>query len=247
MATVFNIQHFSVGDGDGIRTTVFFHGCNLHCPWCHNPESFTPTAVPDLRCKQRSIESILAEILEDRDYYGNDGGVTFSGGEVLLQAETAAKLARLVKEAELSLFVDTAGLAQDITNCMFEMLNPFTDVYLFDYKTASADQYASAIGGDLALIRENIRRLLADGKEVRIRIPLIPGFNTDAASVDAICEELSALGIRRVELLPFHRLGSGKYETLGLDYAYRHTSPLTKETLTAITDRFAADFAVSVE
>lgn len=244
MLQIFNIQHFSVGDGDGIRTTVFFHGCNLRCPWCHNPESFTQTTVSGLCCRQVAEESVLAEILEDRDYYADGGGVTFSGGEVLLQAENATKLARMVKEAGISLFVDTAGC---VPYRAFEMLNPYTDVYLFDYKTASAAKYATVIGGNLALIRENLRRLLADGKDVRIRIPLIPGFNTDPASVDALRADLADLGIRRVWLLPFHRLGSGKYETLGLEYPYRHTPPLAKEALAEITGRFAADFTVSVE
>ena len=146
--------------------------------------------------------------------------------------------------AGISLFSDTAGC---VPYRAFEALNPYADVYLFDYKTASTARYASVIGGDLALIRANLRRLLADGKEVRVRIPLIPGFNTDSDSIDALRTDLADLGIRRVELLPFHRLGSGKYETLGLEYPYRHTPPLTKEVLAAIIDRFAADFTVCTE
>ena len=101
MLNIFNIQHFFVGDGDGIRTTVFFKGCNMCCPWCHNPESLSaaPTKLCDKRRSTTEIlgkmvpaEDVVREVLVDREYYEESGGgATFSGGEVLLQAEGAKK------------------------------------------------------------------------------------------------------------------------------------------------------------
>lgn len=249
-----NIQHFSVGDGDGIRTTVFFKGCNLHCPWCHNPETVSPDETVlrypgqtrTERCGRRMrAEEVLAELLEDRDYYEESGGgVTFSGGEVLLQADAAASLAAKLRAEGISLFVDTAGC---VGYEAFERLNPYTDVYLYDFKTASEEDCARVVGGSLARIRDNLARLLADGKRVRVRIPLIPGFNTSDAASDAIIRELAALGVTAVELLPFHRMGSGKYEAMGLPYAYRDTEPLQKAEAGRIAARYARAFTVKTE
>ena len=208
MLHISNVQHFSTGDGAGIRTTVFFQGCNLHCPWCHNPENLHVGVVtlryhaPD-RVEQmgRSVtaEQLLPELLEDADFYKPDGGVTFSGGEVLLQAAEAAELARLLHQNGISVLVDTAGcLRYDA----FAALNPYVSGYLFDFKTADAARYR-AIGGDLSLIKQNLVRLLREGIGVRIRIPLIPDFNVDAESARNRCNAggsvaLSPFGERQI-------------------------------------------------
>ena len=254
MLNIFNIQHFSVGDGDGIRTTVFFKGCNLHCPWCHNPESlsFSPVILHDKKRnteevsgRQATAEEVLCEILEDRDYYAESGGgVTFSGGEVLLQATAAAELAKRLKEEQISVFVDTAGC---VPYQAFKTLNAYVDTYLFDVKTASARQYKDVIGGDLPLVTENLRRLLSEQIDVRIRIPLIPDFNTDPSSVEALCHLLTEIGVTAVDLLLFHRMGSGKYEALGLDYRYKDVPPMEKKQIEPIRKQYETYFRVRVE
>ena len=244
MVTISNIQHFSVGDGPGIRTTVFFQGCNLHCPWCHNPENlrkapavltYKTTGKTEVLGKTVAPEKILPELLEDRDFYlQSGGGVTFSGGEVMLQATSAAELAGCLKGHGVPVLIDTAGC---VPYSQFACLNPVVAGYLFDFKTADAEKYKS-IGGDLALVTENIRKLQEEPLELHIRIPLIPDFNTDAESVIAIGQYLNKLGIRSVELLPFHRLGSGKYEAMGLTYAYAQTQPLTPQQVAEIQSLF---------
>ncbi|MBQ3095187.1 MAG: radical SAM protein [Clostridia bacterium] len=251
-ANIANIQHFSVGDGDGIRTTLFFKGCNLRCPWCHNPETLSaapvtlayPHGAQD--CGRRIPEAeILAELMEDADFYRESGGgVTFSGGEVLLQAQAAQSLAARLKAAGISLFVDTAGCAPFSA---IEALLPYADTWLFDYKTASPQKFREVIGGDLALVEENLQRLLARGAKVRIRIPLIPGFNTHAEDVALICSRLKEFGITEVDLLPFHRLGSGKYEALGLVYAYRDTPPQMPEEKARLRALYETHFTVTME
>ena len=244
MVTISNIQHFSVGDGPGIRTTVFFQGCNLRCPWCHNPENlrrapavltYKTTGKTEVLGKTVAPEEILPELLEDQEFFTESGGgVTLSGGEVMLQAEGAAVLAAQLKERGIPTLIDTAGC---VPYAHFARLNPVVAGYLFDFKTADAEKY-KAIGGDLTLVTENIRNLLEEPVELHIRIPLIPGFNTDASSITAMGKHLKALGIRGVELLPFHRLGSGKYEAMGLTYAYAHTQPLTPSQVAEIQSLF---------
>jgi len=248
-----NIQHFSVGDGEGIRTTVFLKGCNLRCPWCHNPENLCkePTALHYKATGKTetvghlvSEEDILDELLEDKDFYSeSNGGVTFSGGEAMLQASGLVPLAILLKANGVSVLVDTAGC---VPYSSFQKLNPFVAGYLFDFKTADENQYRE-IRGDLWLVVENIRRLLEDGMTVQIRIPLIPNFNTSVCSTQAICERLRDIGIQHVDLLPFHRLGSAKYEAMGLEYPYRTQHPLTKEELGEIEAIYKKYFTVKIE
>lgn len=235
------IQHFSVGDGAGIRTTVFCKGCNLRCPWCHNPETWL--AAPQTlyyeqlgrqECcgVQMEIAEIVREILEDRDFYEESGGgVTISGGEALLQAKAVAALSKALKEERISVLVDTAGC---VPYEAFESVLPYVDGVLYDYKSAREEDYRSVIKGEFALVRKNLERLLMDGAKVCVRIPLIPGFNTDEASVRMIGMDLRRLGIKEADLLPFHRMGSGKYKALGWEYPYRNTEPLTKKELEMI-------------
>lgn len=253
MLNISKIQHFSTGDGEGIRTTVFFKGCNLHCPWCHNPENlssapvrlhYRATDTDEILGRTVSVEEILPELLEDKAFFDEShGGVTFSGGEAMLQANALVPLARALRDRGVSVLVDTAGC---VPYALFEQLNPFIAGYLFDFKTADEHQYRE-IGGDLSRILENLHRLQADRIPIFIRIPLIPGFNTSPQATRAICERLQALEIKHVDLLPFHRLGSAKYEAMGLDYAYRTQQPLTQEELDEIKAIYQAYFSVTVE
>lgn len=128
----------------------------------------------------------------------------------------------------------------------FELTNPYVDGYLFDYKTDEAEKY-SRLGGDRHLIRDNIRALLRDGKNVRIRIPLIPNFNTSDAAIHSMCESLRELGVKTVDLIPFHRMGSGKYKALGLSYPYQDISLLAKEQLQKIRNTFSDYFETNLE
>lgn len=248
-----DVQHFSVGDGPGIRTTVFFKGCNLRCPWCHNPETWTTERL-ELRYEKanrtvisgtrRPLADVVREVLDDADFYEESGGgLTVSGGECLLHPkETAALLAAVKDPAVLcghppvDTVVDTAGC---VPYAAFEAVNPFADLYFFDLKTADAGKYAS-IGGDLLLVKENIARLVRDGKRVRLRIPLIPGFNTERDSLAALAEAAASLCVRDVDLLPFHRLGSGKYTALGRSYAYADTPPLSPREAVPMREPFLA-------
>jgi len=172
MFNISNIQHFSVGDGEGIRTTVFFKGCNLRCPWCHNPENLTAhPAVLQYRSTGRtetlgrlvSAEEILPELLEDQDFYNeSNGGVTFSGGEAMLQASELVSLARILKENGISVLVDTAGC---VNYSSFQKLNPFVAGYLFDFKTAEEDKYQEILAEQREWIATKEAEVKAAGAE----------------------------------------------------------------------------------
>ena len=249
-----DIQHFSVGDGPGIRTTVFLKGCNLRCPWCHNPETISVSPVT-LTYRQANktvsygrlmtVEQILNEIMEDADFYRESGGgVTISGGEPLLQHEGVAALAKALQEKGISVILDTAGC---VSWSRFEAVLPFVDTVFLDWKTSDPSFMRERIGGDPTIIRGNLDRLVAAGADVHIRIPLIPNVNTTDEAVDAVTTDLREAGVKTVALLPFHRLAVGKYEAMGLEYPYRDTPPLPTEEAKRIADMLAPHFTVYIE
>jgi pyruvate formate lyase activating enzyme len=249
-----DIQHFSVGDGPGIRTTVFLKGCNLRCPWCHNPETVSRDTVTLTYPKANrsitygrlmTVDETLREVMEDADFYRESGGgVTVSGGEPLLQAEAVAELAKALQAQGVSVLLDTAGC---VPWSRFETVLPFVDTVFFDWKTSDPVFMKERIGGDLTLIKENLTRLLKTGKDVHIRIPLIPDFNTSEYALTAIAADLREVGAKTVALLPFHRLAVGKYEAMGLDYSYRNTPPLPTDTIRRVAEALSADFTVYIE
>lgn len=248
-----DVQHFSVGDGDGIRTTVFFKGCNLHCLWCHNPETISAAPCvlnyknkkPETVGKKISCEGLIPELLEDKPFYlESGGGVTVSGGECMLQADGVAYLASLLKKEDVPTLVDTAGC---VPYASFEKTNGIVAGYLYDVKSADKEKLEKYTGANLELVLDNLKRLISDGQNVLVRIPLIPDFNTDEESISAIVSRLEEIGIDTVYLLPFHRLGAGKYTALGKDYAYKDTEPLSKEEIGDIASQYEKKFKVIIE
>ncbi len=248
------IQRFSTGDGPGIRTTVFLKGCNLRCPWCHNPENIRPEPQT-LEYKSAgktvsygrmtTVEEVFGDVMEDVDFYrAGGGGVTLGGGEPLLQAEGAAVLLGKLKEADVSTLIDTAGC---VPWEKIRAVADVTDMFYFDYKTGDDAKYRTAIGGDRTLVYGNLKRLLGLGKAVHVRIPLIPGFNMSEEDCAKIAADLQGIGVTHVDLLPFHRLGSSKYEALGLEYAYKNEKPPEPETVGRIRDFFGQYFVTAAE
>lgn len=228
-ARIFNIQHFSTGDGPGIRTTVFFHGCNLRCPWCHNPEALYG------RAEEREAEEAIAEVMADTDFYRrSEGGVTLSGGEPLLGGEGFLYLARRFKENGLNVIVDTALAARDMP---LAEAAKHTDCFYVDVKTADGDKFRS-IGGSPEVFKDNLDRLISLGADSVFRVPLIPGFNMDGQSVNDIIDFIKPYK-KPVSLLPFHRLGSAKYRQLGIEYKYAETEPPAESEVERIKRMFA--------
>ena len=251
---VSDIQHFSTGDGPGIRTTVFLKGCNLRCPWCHNPETISaaPQTLTFAQANRTqtyghamTAQQVLAQVMEDEDFYrASGGGVTFSGGEPLLQAEGVAEVAIALGAQGISVVVDTAGCVPWES---FAAVLDVTDLFYFDYKTPYPDAYREVVGGDHALIYGNLCKLIASGAHVHVRVPLIPGVNTDAQACAKACEQLRAAGVQYVDLLPFHRMGTGKYEALGKAYAYAGVQPLSFEETSQIASIYRQYFEISIE
>ena len=225
---VFNIQHFCSGDGPGIRTTVFFGGCPLRCPWCHNPECFSNEKV-------RPFEEVVTELLHDEEFYDQSaGGITISGGEPLVRQERCLQLLEVMKAYGIHTAVDTSLAVRHLD---FDRLVPLCDLFLVDIKTADESAFRQVCGGELTTVLANLNELTKRGANIVLRLPLIPGFNMDDCSIDRLITLIQQYPYP-ITLLPFHRMGGAKYKESGMNYAYAHTAPPSKEEVEHIRQRF---------
>jgi len=215
-AKVFDIQRGSMVDGPGVRTTVFFHGCEMRCQWCHNPEGFVVPSnygFSEFKVKDYSIKELIEIVSEDIPFYGEDGGVTCSGGECMLQSDFLLSFLKECKKNGINTAVDTSGCVQFET---FMKVLPCTDLFLYDIKCISPELHEKFTGVNNIRILSNLRGLFSMGANVIIRIPLVPGFNANEEEFVKIKEFLSEFHPKAVEILPYHTLGCAKYEKLGL-------------------------------
>ena len=220
---IFNIQKFSINDGPGIRTTVFFKGCPLNCKWCSNPESQSRyAALADAtedaayRGRDYTVEEVMREVLKDKPFYDKSGGgMTLSGGEVLLQAGFAAALADAARAAGVHVAAETTGYAPEAA---FSAFTAHIDLLLYDFKHANKEKHFAGTGVYNDLILRNLAFATSAGRAVIARIPVIPGFNATLPDAREMAEALASLGIKEVHLLPFHQFGEKKYERLGVPY-----------------------------
>lgn len=231
-APICNIQKFSIHDGPGIRTTVFFAGCPLRCAWCANPESQRyPTANEwaTAQIKEMSLEDVLTECLQDKAFYKeSSGGVTFSGGEPLLHEPFAAKLANALHKKHVDIAIETTGCVSAET---FAHAMKWVDLFLFDVKHYQSDAHQRGTGVAHDLILHNLKQALAAQANLLTRIPVIPHFNAEVNDAQGFSRLFLELGIDRVQLLPFHQMGENKYEKLNRAYTYKDELPLHEEDL----------------
>lgn len=262
---IFNIQPFSTFDGPGIRTTVFFKGCNLRCVWCHNPESFEITpqlqffsdkctgcgqcfSICDNGCHsintqgEHCIDSekctrcgkcteycysgalvmvghnitadeLVKKVLKDKLYFKNSGGgVTFSGGECMLQIDFLLTVLKQLKQEGIHIAIDTAG---NVPYSSFEKINEFVDLYLYDVKAVNSDTHKKLTGVGNELILSNLKKLSDDNKRIFVRVPFIENGNAD--EIENISDILKGLNLEKVEILPYHKLGEGKKKSLQME------------------------------
>ena len=235
MGRIFNIQRFSIHDGPGIRTIVFFKGCRMRCAWCCNPESqeykiqtLTEGGKQKNVGRDVTVSDIMPEILADLPYYRRSGGgVTLSGGEVLCQADFAKELLRACKEAGLHTAIESAA---SLEFPEIEKLLPFLDLYLLDIKHMDSAKHREYTGFGNELILENAKKIAESGVELIVRTPVIPTFNDTKEEIEAISKFARTLkSVREHHLLPYHRLGSDKYAGLGRQYSMKEIEPPTKE------------------
>lgn len=212
---IFDIKKFAIHDGPGVRTTIFLAGCPLNCRWCHNPESRLAFGEWEGNRKV-TVDMMIDEISKDSILYEESGGgVTFSGGEPFFQFDFFLELLKTSKASGFHTAVDTSGFTEE-ENIM--KASKYTDLFLYDLKILDGTKHREFTGVDNEKIISNLKRLVSNGNIVNIRIPLIPDFNDDYEVISEMADFLAGISnIKRVDLLPFHRLGLSKYRKLGIN------------------------------
>ncbi len=228
-----DIQHCCVGDGPGIRTTVFLARCNMRCLWCHNPEAVIEE-VFGYSVKNISEEELFEEICEDRMFFKNSGGgVTFSGGEPMLQPVELKQILKRCKNENISTVIETAG------NYPFKMIDSilkYVDLIILDCKAVSEEIHERCTGVSNEQILETTKMLSKSKKKLWIRIPIVWDINISVREMNNIGKFLEQIMPERVELMPYHKMGISKYDRYNLDYQLRKIEPPTKEQLELCCD-----------
>lgn len=194
-----------------------FHYDEQACSSCFACEDACLQDAIEFHGKDQSISQILEEVMKDKAYYDrSNGGLTLSGGEPFLQYDAFLNLLRKAKEKGLHIAVETTG---NYTLERLQLAMPYIDLFLYDFKHLDNQVLFETIGANGAQIKENLKYLLkVDPQRVEVRIPVIPGFNYDQATLTVMLTYLSGIGVQRVALLPYHSLGKAKYEKMGWSY-----------------------------
>ena len=220
---LFSIEEFAVNDGPGIRTTVFLKGCPLRCMWCHNLEGQNPHPQPLTKQGKTQVcgysidaEELARKLLRDEDLFRDSGGgVTFTGGEPLMQADFLCDVLDRIEGVHRA--VETSGYASQET---FARVLERTDMMLFDVKLADPLMHKRYTGADNKQILRNLDILKHSGKDFVVRVPLIPGVNDTLPNMEATSQLLAgAKGLKRVELLRYHKTAGAKYPMVGMEYS----------------------------
>jgi len=256
-ARIFNIQRYSLNDGRGIRTVVFFKGCPHLCPWCANPESISPkieTVRRESKClhctpclrdadecpsgafehigRDVTLDELEHEVMKDDVFFrSSGGGVTLSGGEVLMQAPFATQLLRKLRHYGVHTAIETAG---DAPLSRLLPLARQCDEVLFDVKIMDEEQARSLLAMNLPRVLNNFMQLVAKGINVIPRVPLIPGYTLSETNMARVLAFLLPSGIRQLHLLPFHQYGEPKYRLLGQEWGMQQVVPPTEEEISAM-------------
>jgi pyruvate formate lyase activating enzyme len=251
---IFSIKRYSIHDGPGIRVTIFMKGCPLSCWWCHNPEGISPEKEKVSISRKIGDREFIREEGAGRNYSVNEiieildrervfieqskGGVTFSGGEPMMQIEFLLEVLKACKLNGYHTAVDTSGYSAREN---YEKIIPFTDLFLIDIKHKDNMKHLEFTGVSNTGIFENLQMILENKKDVIIRIPVIPGKTDDQNNLEAIrdiIEDIKNKNLKRIDLLPFHRIGAAKYKRFNLPYRMSGTEQPSLEKMKKLKEYF---------
>ena len=295
--TIFDIQRYSIHDGQGIRTILFLKGCPLSCLWCANPESqssqkqlmyYTTRCVSCFRClelcpqcalamdfetrqldvdedkcnlcgeceefcfqnalavvgRTATVPEVLDVVERDRAFYdGSGGGITLSGGEPLMQPEFCAAVLAACKRVGVSTAMETCGFQR------WERAWPaleLVDEVLLDIKVMDSAAHKRLTGVPNEQILDNARKLAQYHSSVTIRVPVVPACNDSRENIGQIAAFTAELGLKKLHLLPYHRMGQKKYDYLGMNYALDEIKPPTPTHMEALST-LASDYGLEVQ
>ena len=232
-ASIDSIETFGLVDGPGIRVVVFFNGCKLRCKYCHNPEMWIK--------KENNYypQELVDKIKKYKSYFKNNGGVTFSGGEPLLHSKFIIETAKLLKQENIHIALDTAGVGLGDYKEVLE----YIDLVLLDIKHTTNNGYKDITGLNIKETEKFIEELNKQEKKVWIRQVIIPGITDNKEYIDSLIKYLNKIkNIERVDFLPFHRLGREKYLAMNLQYPYEEKEEMDKEECNKLYNYFEKNY-----
>lgn len=206
-----SIETMGLVDGPGIRFVSFFQGCKLRCLYCHNPETW----ALDGQSEEIEAQELVKKIERYKNYYGADGGATFSGGEPLLQPEFLLECLKLCKEKGINTAIDTAGVGfgdydEILKNC---------DLVILDVKAVDGEEYKKLVGQDIKFFNQFLEAVQKNGNRLWLRQVIVPGINDDEAHVLKLKKFAKKLkNVEKIELLPYKTIGVHKYQDLKIQY-----------------------------
>ena len=220
---IHSIETLGTVDGPGIRIVIFMQGCPLRCQYCHNPDTWDAT-----KGREYTVEDLMNEIKKYKSYMEfSGGGVTFTGGDPLLQASFLSKVAKRCKEEGISVAIDTSGY---VLNDSVKELFKYTNLVLLDIKSYDPTTYHLVTGGRLEPTLRTLDYLKEENIEVWVRFVLVPGLTDDMESIKDLSNYLDNYpNVSRIEPLAFHKMGEYKWEELGIEYKLGETLEPDKE------------------
>lgn len=211
VGNIASIESMGLVDGPGIRYVVFLQGCKLRCLYCHNPETW------DIKreCEKITPSDLIKKIVRFKSYFGVDGGVTFSGGEPLLQPEFLLESLKLCKKNGINTALDTAGVGFG----EYDEILKYTDLVILDVKAVEPDEYKKITGLDMSAFNSFLSACIKNNKKMWLRQVIVPNINDNEESVLKLKKFASKIkNVEKIELLPYKTIGVHKYKDLHISY-----------------------------
>lgn len=225
---IHSVESFGSADGPGVRYIIFLKGCQMRCKYCHNPDTWAGKNFEEM-----TADEVLAKALRYKNYWGNKGGITVSGGEALLQIDFLIDLFKKAKAQNVHTTLDTSGNPFTRENPFFDKFNElmkYTDLFMLDIKHMDDDAHIALTGQTNKNILDMAKYLSDNGKTMWIRHVLVPGITDSEEQLTKLKEFVDTLEtVERVEVLPYHTLGVFKWEELGLPYGLEGVNPPSQE------------------
>lgn len=226
-ASIDSIESFSTKDGPGIRTVIFFNGCKLRCLFCHNPEMWNKKE------NNITVDELYEKILKFKPYYKNGGGITFSGGEPLLQVDFLIELSKLLKKENINIALDTAGKGIG----KYEEILNLVDLVILDIKAYNENDYKKMTGQEIDEFNKFLKVAQKLNKKLWIRQVIVPGINDNKEYILGLKNYIKNIkNIEKIELLPYHNMAIDKYEKLGINYILKNTKEMDIEECKKLED-----------
>ncbi len=227
---VHSMESMGLVDGPGIRTVIFLQGCSLRCRFCHNPDTWEYDSGEFMESK-----TLVKKISRFKPYFKDTGGVTFSGGEPLMQPEFLLEVLKLCKQENIHTCIDTAGCGMG----NYEEILTYTDLVLLDLKHINPKDYQTMTGHTMKRFHEFLSALEQSGTPIWIRHVVVPGITDSKDHMLKLQKYVSQIpNIEKVELLPYHLLGTNKYKVMGIPYSLDGVPAMDKEKTKKLQEKY---------